>query len=134
MQDPAERGGIIREARNFLAAGVRYAVARFRLASLESKEATGHVLKLLAIVLGSLALMVFAWLFFCLALVFLLAKAFGGDHGWVWASLVMFGAHVVAASLLAWRAKAGLGRQLFPLTMEELKKDQEWLETRTKHD
>jgi uncharacterized membrane protein YqjE len=132
MQDPAERGGMIRETRNFLAACVRYASARLRLATLESKDATAHALKLLAFVLGSLALLVFAWLFLCLAVVFLLAKAFGGENGWLWASLIMAGAHLVVASLLALRAKAGLSQQLFPLTMEELKKDQQWLETRTK--
>jgi uncharacterized membrane protein YqjE len=134
MEEPAERGGVIRETRNFLAACVRYAGARWRLAAMESKEAGGHVLKLVAFVLGALALLVFAWLFVCLAGVFLLAKAFGGENGWLWASLVMAGAHIFAAMLLAMRAKAGLGRQLFPLTSEEIKKDQAWLETRTKHD
>jgi hypothetical protein len=77
---------------------------------------------------------VFAWLFACLAVVFLLAKAFGGDHGWLYASLVMAGAHILAAILVMCRARAGLSRQLFPLTTEEIKKDQTWLETRTKHD
>jgi uncharacterized membrane protein YqjE len=134
MQDPVERGGVIRETRNFLAACVRYTSARFRLTAMEGKEAMGHAFKILAYILGSLALLIFAWFFLCLAGVFLLAKAFGGENGWIWASLVMFGVHVLVASLLALRAvtKAGLSRQLFPLTREELKKDQEWLETQTK--
>jgi uncharacterized membrane protein YqjE len=132
MEDPAERRGVIQEARAFLAACVRYAAARLRLASMESKEATAQVLKLLAFALGALALLIFAWLFVCLAVVFLLAKAFGGDYGWVWASLVMAGVHLAVAVVLALRAKAGLTKPLFPLTTEEFKKDQQWLETRTK--
>jgi uncharacterized membrane protein YqjE len=129
MDNPAERGGMIREVRSFLAACAQYALARLKLATLEGKEASGHVLKLLACALGALALLVFAWLFFCLAVVFLLAKAFGGENGWLWASLVMAGLHVIVASLLALRAKAGIAKPLFPVTTEEFKKDQEWLET-----
>ena len=102
-------------------------------ASMEGKEAGGHVLKLLACALGAFALLVFAWLFFCLAVVFLLAKAFGGENGWLWASLVMAGLHLVFAGVLALRAKAGLATPLFPITTQEFKKDQEWLETTTKH-
>ena len=132
MADPADRGGVVREVRSFLAACAQYALARFKLASVESKEAGSHGLKILAYALGSLALLVFAWLFFCLAVVFLLAKAFGGEHGWLWASLVMAGLHLTVASVLALRAKAGLARPLFPLTTQEFKKDQEWLENTTK--
>jgi uncharacterized membrane protein YqjE len=133
MADPAERGGMIQEVRQFLAACAGYAMARMKLAIMEGKEAGAHGAKLLACALGALALLVFAWLFFCLAVVFLLAKAFGGENGWLWASLVMAGLHLVAACIFALRAKAGLARPVFPITTQEFKKDQEWLETKTKH-
>jgi len=132
MDGPAERGGIIREVRSFLAACAQYALARLKLASMEGKEAGGHVLKLLAYALGAVFLLVFAWLFLCLTVVFLLAKAFGEPNGWLWASLVMAGLHIIVAGLLALRAKAGLSKPLFPITTQEFKKDQEWLETTTK--
>jgi uncharacterized membrane protein YqjE len=133
MDDPAKRGGIFREVRSFLAACAQYAMARLKLVSMEGKEAGGHVLKLLAYVLGALALLVFAWFFLCFAAVFLLAKAFGGENGWLWATLVMAGLHLIVAAVLALRAKAGLSTPLFPITTQEFKKDQEWLESTKKH-
>lgn len=134
MEEPSERGGLIREARHFLAAALRYASARFRLAAMEGKEAGTHVLKLLACAVGALALLIFAWLFVCLALTFVLAQSLGGENAWIWATLIMAGVHLAAAVLLVFCAKAGLARKMFPLTSEELKKDQQWLEKKTKHD
>jgi uncharacterized membrane protein YqjE len=133
MEGPAERGGVIREVRQFLAACAQYALARMKLAIMEGKEAGAHGARLLAYALGAVALLVFAWLFLCLAAVFLLAKAFGEPNGWLWASLIMAGLHIVVACVLALRAKAGLAQPMFPITTQELKKDQEWLETTTKH-
>lgn len=131
MDDSAERGGLFRDLRAFLAACARYAGARFRLASLEGKDAARHAFKLLALLLAALLIVAFAWLFLCLAAVFLLAQAFGGSHGWLWASLIMAGAHFVVATALVLAAKSGITKPLFPLTAEELKKDQQWLETPT---
>src|SRR5262245_9704315 len=119
MAETTERGGVIRETRVFLAACVRYALARGKLAAMESKEAGGHVLKLIALVVVALALLVFAWFFVCLSFVFLLAKALGGENAWLWASLIMAGAHIGLAVLLVLMAKTGLGKSLFPLTAEE---------------
>lgn len=132
MDGSAERGGVIREVRQFLAACAQYAMARLKLAVVEGKEAGAHGAKLLGLALGAVALLVFAWLFLCLAGVFLLAKAFGGENGWLWASLVMAALHFVAASILALWAKAGLAKPMFPITTQEFKKDQEWLESSTK--
>ncbi len=124
--------GVVRQARAFLAACAQYAAARLKLASLEGKEATGHLLKLLLLLGAALIFAVFAWLFLCLGAVFVIAKIFGGDHAWLWASLAMAGAHFVGALVLALALKSKLNTSLFPLTTEELKKDQQWLETQTK--
>ena len=127
-----ENSGVVRQARAFLAACAQYAAARLKLVSLEGKEATAHVLKLLFLLGVALVFAVFAWLFLCLATVFVIAKVFGGGNAWLWASLAMAGAHFAAALVLALGLKSKLNTPLFPVTTEELKKDQQWLETQTK--
>ncbi len=120
--------GMARNARAFLASCVQYFSARLRLASLEGREAAGHTFKLLLIVGAAVVLGAFGWLFACLAVVFLIAKAFGGPHGWVWAALVMAGAHLAVVGVLLLMLKSKLSTALFPITTAELKKDQAWLD------
>lgn len=120
--------GVVGRARTFLAACAQYASARLRLASLEGREAAGHSFKLLIIAGAAVVLGAFGWLFTCLAVVFLLAKAFGGANGWLWATLLMAAVHFAGVAALVLALKAKLGTTLFPLTTAELKKDQEWLD------
>ena len=115
-------------ARTFLAACAQYASARLRLASLEGREAAAHGFKLLLAVGAAIVLGAFGWLFACLAAVFLLAKAFGGANGWVWAALIMAALHFAGVVALALALKSKLGKTLFPLTTAEIRKDQEWLD------
>ncbi len=120
--------GMVGRARTFLAACAQYASARLRLASIEGRDAAAHAFKLLLVVGAAVVLGAFGWLFACLAAVFLIAKAFGGPHGWVWAALVMAGLHFAGVLVLMLLLKSKLGTTLFPLTTAELKKDQEWLD------
>ena len=120
--------GVVGRARNFLAACAQYASARLRLASLEGREAAAHGFKLLIIAGAAIVLGAFGWLFACLAVVFAIAKAFGGANGWVWAALIMAGLHFAGVLALALVLKSKLGTTLFPITTAELKKDQEWLD------
>ena len=85
--------------------------------------------KLLLLIVGAaIVLGAFGWLFACLAAVFLLAKAFGGANGWVWAALIMAAVHFAGVCALVLMLKSKLGTSLFPITTAELKKDQEWLD------
>ncbi len=120
--------GVFSRARTFLASCAQYASARLRLASLEGREAAGHGFRMLIIVGAAIVLGAFGWLFACLATVFLLAKAFGGANGWVWAALIMAGLHFAGVLALALVLKSKLRTTLFPMTTAELKKDQEWLD------
>jgi len=119
---------MVGRARSFLAAIAQYASARLRLASIEGRDAAAHAFKLLLLAGAAVVLGAFGWLFACLAFVFLLAKAFGGPHGWLWAALVMAGLHFAGVLALALLLKSRLGTTLFPMTTAELKKDQEWLD------
>jgi uncharacterized membrane protein YqjE len=116
----------------FLAACAQYASARIRLATAEGREAATHGFKLLMIAGAAIILAAFGWLFLCLATVFLLSKAFGGPHAWVWAAMLMAGAHFIGVVFLALGLKSRLATPLFPMTTGELKKDQEWLDQQTR--
>ena len=124
--------GVVGRARTFLAACAQYASARLRLASIEGREAAAHGFKLLMVVGAAIVFGAFGWLFACLAAVFLLAKAFGGANGWVWAALIMAGLHFAGVVALALVLKSRLGTSLFPMTTAELRKDQEWLDQQTR--
>ena len=133
--EPSPEGGnagVVFQVRAFLAACAQYAAARLKLVSLEGKEATGQVLKLLLLLAVALIFAVFAWLFLCLAAVFVIAYIFGGGSAWLGASLAMAGAHIVGVIVLGLALKSKINTPIFPLTTEELKKDQQWLETQTK--
>jgi len=133
--EPAPDNGTIGKggtARAFLASCAQYASARLRLGALEGREAVAHGFKLLLIAGAAVVLAAFGWLFVCLAVVFLLAKAFDDPNGWVWAALIMAGLHFAGVVALGFALKAKLGTPLFPITTAELKKDQEWLDQQNK--
>ena len=123
----ADTAGIVRPMRAFFAACAAYASARLRLASLEGKDASVEAAKVLLLAGGALFVAIFGWLFLCLAVVFLLARAMG-EHGWIWASLLRAGVHFVGAVGLGLVLRLRGGKGFFPLTTAEFQKDREWLE------
>lgn len=137
MSEPAPapgngRQGVAAQMREFLAACAQYAAARLKLATIEGREATAHGFKMLLIAGAAIVLAAFGWLFLCTALIFLLAKMLGGPNAWVWSALMMAGAHLAGTALLLLGLKSKLATPLFPMTGEEIKKDQEWLEQQTR--
>lgn len=120
--------GVAGQMRAFLAACAQYASARCRLASMEGREAAAYGFKLLLIAGAALVLGAFGWLFFCLAAIFFVEAILGGPHAWLWAASAMAAVHVAGAILLAITLKSRIRTPLFPLTAEELRKEQEWLD------
>ena len=127
----AEAAGLFGHLSALLAAKLAYLKARLELAGLEGKEAAIHLAIILGLVIGGLVVVVFGYLFLVIALVFLIARAFG-DGAWPWVLLAAALFHFILAGLLLLIARLRLGVPLFPLTLEELKKDQEWLKTNAK--
>lgn len=115
-----------------LAAKLSYLRARLALAGIEGKEAAVHAAILLGLAIGGLIALVFGYILLVLALVFVVALAFGGGNAWIWVLLGAALLHFIGAAALVFIAKARLSAPLFPLTLEELQKDQEWLKTATK--
>ena len=130
--DPPRAGGLFAHLSTLFAANLAYLKARLELAGLESRDAAIHLAIILGLVIGGLILLVFGYFFFILALVFLIALAFGGGSAWIYVLLGAAFLHLVGAALLVLFARVKLGVPLFPLTLEELRKDQEWLKTHAK--
>lgn len=126
----AEARGILGELAALLGAKLAYLRARFELASIEGKDALANLAIILALAIGALVVIVFGYFFVVIALVFLIAWACGGGNAWIW---VMIGAgvlHFLIAAGLALVAKVRLDRRMFEATLDEFRKDQEWLTTR----
>ena len=122
-----EPDGVIRQVRSFFIVAGQYVAARLRLVRVEGKEAGAHLVKILVLIAAAMVLAAFGWLFLCLGVASRLAEAFS-NHGWLWASLIVAAAHFALVFVLVAVLKRKAETPLFPLTTEELKKDQEWLE------
>ncbi len=128
----AEAAGLFGHLSALLAAQLAYLRARLELAGVEGKEAAVHAGIILGLAVGGLIAAVFGYFFLVLALVFLIALALGGGSAWIWVLLGAALVHLAGAAVLVWIAKSKLGAPFFPLTLDELKKDQEWLKTHAK--
>ena len=115
-----------------LAANLAYLRARLELAGIEAREATVHYGIILALAIGALIVLVFGYLFLVIALVFLVAALLGTAHAWIWVLLGAALLHLLGAGILGWIAKVKLAEPMFTDSLNELKKDQEWLKTTAK--
>ncbi|HSI15593.1 MAG TPA: phage holin family protein [Chthoniobacter sp.] len=125
------KAGLFGHLSTLLAAKLAYLKARLELAGIEGKEAAVHLAIIVGLAVVALVLVIFGYFFLVLFLVFLIGLAFGGN-AWVWVMLGAAVIHLILAGVLLLVAKTRLGVPLFPLTLEELKKDQEWLKTNAK--
>lgn len=137
MPEPTTRpadtdaAGIIAHLRGMTAALAGYAQARAQLGCIESKEAAGHYLKILAVFFAAATFATFGYLFLCLGFVFAVARLFENPNAWIWIALAVAFAHFLAAGATALVAREWLAVPMFSATLDEFKKDQEWLTKKT---
>jgi uncharacterized membrane protein YqjE len=131
-EDAHRAGGLFAHLSALLAGKLAYLRARLELAGLEGKEAAVHLGIILGLAIGALVLVVFGYFFAVLATVFLIALAFENHNAWLYVLAATALAHFLIAAVLLLIARAKLGAPLFPLTLEELQKDQEWLKKNAK--
>jgi uncharacterized membrane protein YqjE len=130
-EDARRPGGLFAHLSALLAAQLGYLRARLELAGIEGRDAAIRLAIVLGLAIGGLILAIFGYFLFVLAIVFLLGLAFGSGS-WVY---VLSGAaliHFLGAVLLVLVARIKIAEPIFPLTLEEFKKDQEWLKTNAK--
>ena len=109
----------------FFASGLEYIQARLALAGLEAKEALLHFAIILGLLVASIGVILFGYLFLCIALTVLIAAALGISPGWVILGLAIL--HFVVAGSAVGFAILKLKTSVFTETLSELKKDQQWL-------
>ena len=124
-----DQHGLLRNFAAMLGANLAYLRARFLLIGLEGKEAAIHYAIILGCAAAALVVVVFGYLFVVLFLVFLIAAAFRSPHAWIWVTLGAAVFHLAAAAGLLLFAKARLAQPVFAATLEEFKKDQQWLKS-----
>ena len=119
-------------ASGWLGTLLAYARVRLQLAGMEGREAAVHYGMLCALAAAGLIFVVFGYLFFCLALVFLIARMLGDENAWIWVSFGMAVLHVAAGAGAFFWIKLKITKPMFAATFDELRKDQEWLTTAEK--
>lgn len=125
--------GFIRHTLAFLAAALGYLKARLQLAGLEGKEAAVHYAIIAALLVVALVVVIFGYFFFCFALIFLIAWAFHDRHAWIWVTFGMALLHFGGAALCVFMAKSRFSAPMFEETINEFKKDHEWLTSQTEN-
>lgn len=120
--------GFLESLLHYLGSCADYFSARLSLLGLEAKDALGNYLKLfLALVVG-LVFLVFGYIFFVIAFVFLLQRLTHWD--WVYITLGICAMHFAVTALSLFMAWKWLRTSVFPETMDEFKKDKQWLTTK----
>ncbi len=138
MPEPQPAGahsapGFFENASAWLGTLLAHLRVRLQLAGIEGREAAVHYGTLLALAVAGLVCVVFGYLFFCLALVFLIARLLGGGNAWVWVSFGMALLHLAAGAGAVFWIKMKIAKPMFSATFDELRKDQQWLTATTQN-
>ena len=126
----AHSGGLLDHLRELLAAGLEYLQARLALVGIEAKEALLHFALIIGLLVAAVTVILFGYLFLCIALTLLVAQLLGISPGWVILALALL--HFVVAAGSVFFAVVRLKTAVFAATLAELKKDQQWLSQASK--
>jgi Putative Actinobacterial Holin-X, holin superfamily III len=127
----AAKAGLFGHVAGFLAGLSEYLRVRLQLAGLEAKEAAIHFAIIVGLLVGVLVVVVLGYLFFCIALIFAIDALVQGRHTWIWLTFAMALAHFALGIAAALVIRARLGAPVFSATLDEFKKDQQWLNSMT---
>lgn len=117
--------GFPESVRLALAAVASYLHARLALLGLEFKDAGLNFVKIAILLVVAVLALIFGYIFFVIAAAFLVTWLFHWNWGWVTLGFGIAHLSVTAACLLI--AKSRFGVSSFASTIEEFKKDKEWL-------
>ncbi len=125
--NPEETGipGFPESVRLALASAASYLHARLALLGLEVKDAGLNFVKIAILLVVAALALVFGYIFFVIAAAFLVTWLFQWQWGWVTLGFGVGHLFIAAACLLI--AKSRFGISSFASTIEEFKKDKEWL-------
>src|SRR6266498_378162 len=126
-RNPAGRAGLLENLLALLSALADFFESRFALLAQESKVAAVQVLILVGCLIFALLLSALGYVFLITGAVVGLAHLAG--ISWPWIALAAAGLHFIIALVLLLIARSRITKPFFRATMDELKKDREWLRT-----
>ena len=122
---PHDRPGFFESASQYLGSAADYFGARMSLFGIEFKEAAGNYIKLAILVVTALMFLVFGLVFFVVFLMFAIQRLTHWDWLWILGGFFLLSFLAVAGCLvLAW---SRLKTKVLSQTIEEFKKDKQWL-------
>ena len=122
---PHDRPGFFESLAQYLGSATDYVGARASLLGVEFKEAAGNYIKLLILVVTALLFLVFGLVFLVVFLMFALQRLTHLDWLWILGGFFLLSFVATAGCLLlAW---GRLKTRVLPQTIEEFKKDKQWL-------
>ena len=126
-RNPAGHSGLLDNVLALVSAGAEFFESRFSLAAQESKAAALQLLILVGCVIAALALCVMGYVFLIVSAVVGIAHLLGTS--WPVVALVVALLHFIIAGVLLLVARSRITKPMFRDTVDELKKDREWLKT-----
>ena len=124
-RNPAGHSGLVGNALALLSAAVEFFETRFALLAKESKSAAVQMLILIASLVVAMALSAMGYVFLVVSAIVGLAYLLGTS--WPWIALMVALLHFIIALLCLLIARNRMTKPLFRATLDELKKDREWL-------
>jgi uncharacterized membrane protein YqjE len=126
-RNPAGHSGLLANALALISAIAAFFESRFVLLAQESKSAAVQLLILVGCVIVALALCLMGYVFLVVSAVVGLAHLLGTS--WPVVALVVALVHFIIAGVLLVVARSRITKPMFRDTVDELKKDREWLKT-----
>ena len=126
-RNPAGHSGLLDNVLGLLSAVVQFFEVRFAVLAQESKSAALQLLILVGCVIAALALCVMGYVFLVVSAVVGIAHLLGTS--WPVVALVVALLHFIIAGVLLLVARSRITKPMFQDTVDELKKDREWLKT-----
>ena len=126
-RNPAGHSGLLDNALGLISAVVAFFESRFVLLAQESKSAAVQLLILVGCVIAALALCVMGYVFLIVSAVVGIAHLLGTS--WPVVALVAALVHFIIAGVLVLVARSRISKPMFRDSIDELKKDHEWLKT-----
>ena len=125
QERPVDDAGLSAHLLALLSSGAAYLRARLELAGLEGADAAAYGIKAVIFLIVALGLLAFGYAFLWIGLITLLAACCPAHWGWI--VLAVGALHFVAAAGFFYAVARQCKKPFFQATLEEFKKDQEWL-------
>lgn len=127
FRNPAGHAGLVNNLVSLANSLAGFFETRLHLFARESKGALVHLVLLAAALIAAIVLLVSGYIFLIVSAIFGIAQAAG--ISWIWISLGAAVLHFLLALGCGLFAKSRLTKPMFKASVEELKRDREWLKS-----